>query len=158
MDDLKKQEARQVFATLCSALDARNWNYSKDEIAGNQVVRFGVNGDDIPMDLVLVVDEERRVLRCMSFLPVKFPENKRVEGAVAACIVSNGFADGGFDYDLSTGAISYRMVASYRGCQIGEELCAYLVDCTCAMVDKYNDRFMMLAKGMIDLQAFLKAD
>jgi len=158
MDDNKKLQAARAYQTLCDALDARNWKYSKEELGGNQLVRFGVNGDDIPMDLVIVVDAERSVIRCLSFLPIKFPEDKRVEGAIAACIVSNGFADGGFDYDLSSGSISFRLVASFRETEISQELCAYMVDCTCAMVDKYNDRFMMLAKGLIDLETFLKAD
>lgn len=156
MDDLKKQEqAANAFAVLCDTLDARSWNYSKDEVNGNNLVRFGVNGDDIPMDLIIVVDTDRALLRVLSQLPVKFPEDKRVEGAIAACIVSNNFADGNFDYDLNDGSVTYRMTASYRDCEIGQELCAYLVDCTCSMVDKYNDKFLMLAKGMIELDAFL---
>ena len=158
MDDLMKQEqARKAFETLCATLDARSWKYSKDEVNGNPVVNFGVNGDDIPMQLVLVVDKERLLYRVISRLPVKFGEDKRVEGAIAACLVTNNFADGSFDFDVLEGSVIYRMAASFRDSEIGQEMCAYLIDCTCAMVDKYNDKFLMLSKGLIDLEAFIKS-
>ena len=159
MDDMKKQEmARKAFATMCATLDARDWKYSKEEINGNPVIRLGVNGEDIPMDLVIIVDVERTVIRVLSPMPFKFPEDKRVAGAIACCIVSNGFADGSMDYDLSDGSVTYRMTASYRGSEIGQQLCDYLLGCSLAMVDRYNDRLMMLAKGLIDLETFLKDD
>ena len=148
--------AQQVYATMCQALDERNWKYSRFE--EDLVVSFGVNGDDLPMNFVLQVDEERQVIRLMSGLPFKMPEDKRVEGAIAAIVASYGMVDGSFDYDLQSGSVLYRMTASFRGSREGTGLFAYLIDCACAMVDRYNDKFLAISKGILTIQDFLRQE
>lgn len=148
--------AQQVYATMCQALDERNWKYSRFE--EDLVVSFGVNGDDLPMNFVLQVDEERQVIRLMSGLPFKMPEDKRVEGAIAAIVASYGMVDGSFDYDLQSGSVLYRMTASFRGSYVGTGLFAYLIDCACAMVDRYNDKFLAISKGILTIQDFLRQE
>lgn len=149
----KMANAQQVYETLCKALDRRNWKYGKDE--EKLLVHFGVNGDDIPMNFIIVVDADRQLVRLMSHLPFKMSQEKRMEGAIAACAASYGMADGSFDYDLSDGEIVFRMTASYRESQLGEGLFQYLISCTCAMVDKYNDQFLALDKGFMSIADFI---
>lgn len=154
MADEKKMElARQVYQTLCDAIDRRNWRYGKDE--EKLLVHFGVNGDDIPMQFILVVDADRQLIRVMSHLPFKMSEGKRMEGAIAACVASYGMADGSFDYDLSDGTIVFRMTASFRESVIGEGLFQYLISCSCAMVDKFNDQFLAIDKGLLSIADFI---
>ncbi len=154
MADEKKMElAKQVYATLCAAIDRREWNYQKDE--ENLVAYFGVSGDDIPMQFILVVDAERQLIRVMSPLPFKMSEAKRMEGAIVTCVASYGMADGSFDYDLSDGTIVFRMTASFRESLIGEGLFHYLISCSCAMVDEYNDQFLAIDKGMMSITDFI---
>lgn len=152
-DEMKMQKALQVYDTLCKAMDHRNWHYKKDE--STLRIALGVNGDDIPMQLVACVDANRELISVYSPLPFKMSEGKRMEGAIAACAASFGMVDGSFDYDLSDGAISFRMTESFRESEIGEGLFCYLIDCTCAMVDRYNDRFLALDKGMLSLGEFI---
>lgn len=153
MEDNKLQLAKQVYKTLCDAIDARQWKYKKDE--EKLVVSLGVNGDDIPMDLILIVDAERQLIRLLSPLPFKMSEAKRMEGAIAVCAASYGVVDGNYDYDITDGSIIFRMTASFRSSTIGEGLLQYLISCACVVVDKYNDRFLALDKGMIDIGQFL---
>ncbi len=148
--------ARQVYATLCAALDARKWNYQKEE--DELLVHFGVNGDDIPMQFIIVVDAERQLVRLMSPLSFKMCEEKRMEGAIATCVASYGMADGSFDYDLSDGRIVFRMTASYRESQLGEGLFQYMISCACAMVDHYNEQFLALDKGLISISDFIEKE
>lgn len=150
----KKMQAQQVYRTVCTALEARDWNYEKDE--PKLVVHFGVRGEDIPMKLVIAVDEGRQLIRVMSMLPFKMPEDKRVEGAAAVCAATYGMVDGGFDYDISDGSIVFRMTASFRESIIGEEMIQYLISCTCSMVDQYNDKFLALSKGIMSMSEFLE--
>ena len=145
--------AKQVYQTLCDAIERRDWNFEKDE--EKLLVHFGVNGDDIPMQFILIVDAERQLIRVMSPLPFKMSESKRMEGAIAACAASYGMADGSFDYDLSDGAIVFRMTASFRESLIGEGLFQYMISCSCAMVDKYNDQFLALDKGIMSITDFI---
>lgn len=150
----EKYLAQQVYKTLCSALDRRDWEYEKDE--EKLLVHFGVNGDDIPMNFVLLVDEERQLIRLLSQLPFKIKEEKRIDGAIAACAVTYRLVDGSFDYDLSDGTIVFRMTASFRKSVISDGLFQYMISCACDTIDAYNDRFMALDKGLITIEDFLQ--
>ncbi len=145
--------ATKVYQTLCQALDNRNWTYTKEE--DRLLVHFNVNGDDIPMRMLVVVDVERQLIRLLSYLPFKMGESKRMEGAIAACAISNRLADGSFDFDLSDGTVIYRMTASFRESVIGTGLFEYLIDCACATVDNYNDQFLAIDKGLLSISDFL---
>ena len=153
VDEKKMELAKQVYQTLCEAIERREWNFGKDE--EKLLVHFGVNGDDIPMQFILIVDAERQLIRVMSPLPFKMSEAKRMEGAIATCTASFGMVDGSFDYDLSDGTIVFRMTASFRESLIGEGLFQYLISCSCAMVDKYNDQFLALDKGIMSITDFI---
>ena len=106
-DEMKMKLAKQVYNTICEALDNRDWHYGKEE--DELLVHFGVNGDDIPLQFIIVVDAERQLIRLMSPLPFKMSESKRIEGAIATCAASYGMADGSFDYDLSDGKIVFNV-------------------------------------------------
>ena len=149
VDEKKMELAKQVYQTLCEAIERREWNFGKDE--EKLLVHFGVSGDDIPMQFILIVDAERQLIRLMSPMPFKMSESKRMEGAIATCAASFGMADGSFDYDLSDGTIVFRMTASFRESLIGEGLFQYMISCSCAMVDKYNDQFLALDKGIMSI-------
>lgn len=153
VDEKKMELAKRVYQTLCNAIERREWNFGKDE--EKLLVHFGVNGDDIPMQFILIVDAERQLIRVMSPLPFKMSESKRMEGAIATCAASFGMADGSFDYDLSDGTIVFRMTASFRESLIGEGLFQYLISCSCAMVDQYNDQFLALDKGIMSITDFI---
>lgn len=153
VDEKKMDLAKQVYQTLCEAIERREWNFGKDE--EKLLVHFGVSGDDIPMQFILIVDAERQLIRLMSPMPFKMSESKRMEGAIATCAASFGMADGSFDYDLSDGTIVFRMTASFRESLIGEGLFQYMISCSCAMVDKYNDQFLALDKGIMSITDFI---
>lgn len=148
--------AKVTYETICSALDARQWKYEKEE--EKLLVHFGVNGDDIPMQFIIMVDADRQLIRLMSPLPFKMSEEKRMEGAVAVCAATYGMTDGNFDYDLSDGRIVYRMTQSFRESLIGEGLIQYMISCACAIMDAYNDRFLALEKGIISISDFLEKE
>lgn len=152
-EENKKILAKEVYNTLCGAIERREWNYEKDE--EKLVVHFGVSGDDIPMQFILVVDEERQLIRLMSPMPFNMSEDKRMEGAIATCVASFGMADGSFDYDLAEGRIVFRMTASFRESVIGEGLFQYMISCACAMVDEYNDKFLAIDKGIMSINDFI---
>ncbi len=153
VDEKKMALAKQVYRTLCEAIENREWSFKKEE--DKLLVYFGVNDDDIPMQFIIIVDAERQLIRLLSPLPFKMSEDKRLDGAIAACAASFGMADGSFDYDLSDGSIVFRMTASFRESIIGEGLFQYMISCSCAMVEKYNDQFLALDKGTISIADFI---
>lgn len=152
--DMKK--AVEVYGTLCSMLDNIGWHY--DKIEEKLMIKSGVKGDDLPIDFIVIVKPRNEVVQFISSMPFNMPEDKRVEGALAVCAANYGLVDGSFDYDLSDGQILFRLTSSYRDSLLSEALFEYMIMVSASTVDKYNDRFFMLAKGMIDVQKFLELE
>ena len=148
--------AKKVFDSLCAALDRRQWRYGKNE--ERLYVDFGVTGDDIPMKFVILVDAERQMVRAMSLLPIQFSEDKRIDGAIVTCVASFGLPDGSFDYDISTGEVSFRLTATYRDSELGDGLFQHMIDCSSFVVDKYNDKFLAVNKGFMSVQEFIEKE
>lgn len=146
--------AKEEFYTLCRALDNIGWTYKKGD--DDLKIMFGVNGDDIPMNFLVIIDADRQLVRILSLLPFEMNDDKRVEGAVATCIINYALADGSFDYDVETGHIMFRITASFRESLLGEELFKYLVSIACHTVDKYNDQLSNLNDGKITLSEFIE--
>ncbi len=153
-DANKLKNAQNVFKTLCEMLDEKKVHYDKHE--DELVVTFIMGGKDIPMQLIINVDEERELIRLISPIPVVFEEDKRVEAAIATCQANYYLADGSFDYDFEQGEITFRLTSSYIDSLISKDLLEYMVVITGIAVDEYNDKFLMLAKGMISVQDFFK--
>ena len=147
------EQAQAVFATLCRALDAHEWQYQKDE--EGLCIECSARGDDLPMEITVKVDAERMVIRLISHMPFVIQEDKRLDVAIAVSSINNMLVDGSFDYDITSGQIFYRMTNSFLESEIGEEVFLYMIFCSCQMIDEYNDKFLMLAKGMLSLEQFL---
>ena len=145
--------AKAMFDTLCSSLDHRGWKYKRND--DDLAVNFAVNGDDLPMEFLMIVDKAQPFIQLFSHLPFKFPEDKRVEGAVAMAIANYGYVNGCFQYDISDGAILYKLSQPFHDSIIGNDCIQYMISIACNMVDKYNDRFMLLSKGIITLADFV---
>lgn len=152
-EELKVSQAKNAYGIICSALDAQGWRYQTHE--DKLLVVFGVNGDDIPMDFLVSADADRQLIRLHSPLNFKVSESKRMDVAVAVCVINNKMADGCFELDIGDGGIVFKMTATYRDSQISEELVRYIINCSCAMVDKYNDQFLAIDKGILSIGDFV---
>ncbi|MBR4943581.1 MAG: hypothetical protein IKZ28_06070, partial [Clostridia bacterium] len=104
--------AKQVYATIIKALDSDNLKYTKDDNELRIDISFTTN--DLDVKLIFSVDEDRDLIRLLSFLPGTFPENKRIEGAVATTVANHNMVDGSFDFDINDGDIVFKMANSYR--------------------------------------------
>lgn len=153
-EEMKLAQAKKAYGVICSALDARGWKYNTDE--EKLLVYFGVNGDDLPMNFIIRADADRQLMRLHSPMSFKMAESKRIEGAVATCVVNYKIADGSFEYDLRSGEIVFKMTATFRGSEINEELLHYMIGCSCAMVDEFNDAFLAISKGLLSLNDFIQ--
>ncbi len=147
------EQARAAFATLCQALDQKGWRYKKDE--ENMTIESGARGDDLHIDLTIKVDAERMLVLLFSHLPFVVQEDKRLDVAVGISAINNRLVDGCFDYNLVKGHIFFRMTNSILESKLSEEVFTYLLFCSCQTIDDYNEKLMMLARGMISLEQFL---
>ena len=157
MDDREKTiHAKEVFDSLCERLDSKDWKYSV--VDDEYIIRFEVNGNDLQMNFTFLVDEDRQLLRVYSRIPITVPKEKTMDVAVATCIANYDMIDGSFDFDMTKGEIFFRMTATFRDSEIGDGLFDHLVQYSIYAVDKYNDRFFGLAKGMIGINDFLEKE
>jgi hypothetical protein len=147
------EKAREIYDTLCSAVESFGWQFEK--IEPRLLVRFEVIGEVIPMRFALLVDEERKLVRLMSRLPFSIHEDKRIEGAIMTCAATSRLSNGCFDYEIRTGAITFRMVASYRESVVGEGMFRYMIDTARATVDEYNYQFYAVNAGLFSVEEFL---
>ncbi len=154
MADEKMERCKRVFGSLCTALDNRGWHYEKyDE---DLVIKCGVQGDDLPIDLVISVEADIELIMLMSRLPVVISEERRLDAAIAVNYVNAKLVDGSFDFNLEDGVIVFRMTSSFIESEIGSELFDYMIWMAINAVDRYNDKFFMLEKGMMSLKEFIK--
>ena len=144
-DEKQLKQARAAFQALCEMLDEKDWHYKKDD-EHLQIVS-GARGDDLPIDIRIAVDADRQLVMLFSQIPVIAPESRRAEMAVAVSRANCGMIDGSFDYDYQSGEIIFRMTSSFRDSLVGKEVFEYMLFCSCFTVDKYNDKFLMVAKS-----------
>ena len=155
-EELNMQKAQEVYATIIRMLDNMEWKYEKHE--DDLLIKSGVKGDDLPIEFIMVVRPKNQVVQFISSLPFNMPEDKRVDGAIAVCVANYGLVDGSFDYDLRDGEIRFRLTCSYRESTLSEELFTYLIMVSASTVDNYNDKFFMIAKGMMTVQQFIEQE
>lgn len=155
-EEMNMQKAREVYATLVRMLDTRDWKYEKHE--EDLLIKSGIRGDDLPVEFIVYVKPGNEVVQFISSLPFNMPEDKRVDGAIAVAVANYGLVDGSFDYDLRDGEIRYRLTSSYRESTLGEDLFEYMIMVAASTVDRYNDKFFMLAKGMMSIQQFMEQE
>ena len=151
------KHAKKVYASLIKMMDANGLKYER--IDNELTIRSGFNTDDFPVEFLVQIDTERSLVRLMSKLPFSMPEDKRVDGAIAVCVANNGMVNGSFDYDVSTGDIWFRLITTFRGdMDLSKEAFEYIIHVAVGTIDKYNDRFFMLSKGMMNIQEFIEKD
>ena len=152
-DEDRKSVAAEAYKNLCSVIEKRGWLYYSDE--QNLSVRFEVTGEDILMNFKIDIDEKWQWVYLQSWLPFNISKSGRTEIAVAVCAASNKVVDGNFDYDILTGKIVFRMSASFRNSNAGENMFDYMITSACLNIDKYNDCFLALDKGFVPIDEFL---
>lgn len=153
-DGVNLKKAQSVYKSLCDMLDEKKVRYEKHP--EDLVVTFTMTGEDIPMNFILNIDAKRDLVRLISPIPVKFEGDKRVIGAIATCQATYCLADGSFDYDCKSGNVLFRMTSSYKDSLISKDVLEYMVAVAGMTVDEFNDKFLMLAKGVLSIEDFLK--
>ena len=149
-------QAREAYNLIINTLNAKGWTYDRED--DKMIIRTGVAGEDLPINFVLIVNENNGVMQFLSSLPIHMPEDMRVDGAIAVAVANYGMVDGSFDYDISDGEIRFRLTTAFRDGTLGTDNVEYLIGVGAAMVEKYNDRFFMLAKKMMTIEQFIEKE
>lgn len=148
------KQSQVVYSTLCEMLDEHGWHYQKDE--ENMSIDCGVQGEDLPMPIRIIVDVKRQLITLVSQIPFIVDENRRKVMAVAVSKANYGLSDGSFDYDYHKGILCFRITSSYRDSLIGKDLFEYMLMCASFTVDAYNDKFLMVTKSDMSVDEILQ--
>ena len=155
-EEMLKKNGENVYGTICKMFDKLGYRYERHD--EDLVVKCTVKGEDIPMDILFIVRSDRQIVQLLSPMPFTVPEDKRMEMAIAVTVASNHLIDGSFDFDLGDGNIMFRLTSSYIESILGEELFTYMLMVSAKTIDDYNDKFLMLAKGMMTLEQFIEKE
>ena len=149
-------KALAVFNTVCRVLDSKSLKYTADK--EKLLVFLSARGEDLPINLFFRVDDDRNMLTVHSILDTEVTSDKRVEFAVAINMANLSLVNGTFDFDIESGRIVYRMSHPYLNGTVSDAIVDYLTMCSFSTVDEYNDSFLMLNKGMIDIAKFIELE
>ncbi len=152
VNDTKLQDATRVYNTLCSMLNNIKWSYERDD--EKLTVKTSAIGNDLKIPLHIYVSTERQVMYVKSPMPFSVSQDKRQLVGNAVHIANYSMLNGCFEYDISDGYVGFKIVVPFAQSIISEEVCHYMVMLTCSMVDKFNDKFLMLINGKMTLQEF----
>lgn len=143
-----------VYESICKMLDDNELHYTTND--DRLTVSCNIRGDDLPIETLFVVKPQAQIVQMFSPLPLTVPVEYRADTALAVLAVNNILLNGSFDFDYDNGRIIFRICQSYMESILGKEVFKYMLNVTVALTDEYNDRFFMLAKGMMTLDQFLE--
>ena len=148
------KQAKAAYEKLCAMLDDNKWKYKRDD--DNFTIDTGAQGDDLPMDLKIVVDPEKMLVSVISPMAFPIPEKHRVDIAVAVSLANYGIVDGCFDYNFLNGKIYFRLTSSIIENQIGKDALEYMVFVSCSTIDKFNDKFVRITLSDMSIDDIVK--
>ena len=150
MAEEKMERARKVYETLCSTMKANGWHSKNDD--EKLSISCTAQGEDLPMDVTIKIDADRQLIMLLSHLPFVIAEDKRLDVAVATSVINNKLVYGCFDYDIANGRMFFRMTSSFIESEISGELLNVMLMSSFRIIDDFNDKFLMLSKGMISIE------
>lgn len=151
-DARKQSQAKVVYNTLCSTLDNKKWKYDKEE--EKLIIRTGAVGDDLSMKLYIKVDADREVMYLKSPMPFNVPAERINDIMVAITIANWAMLNGCFEMDRNDGYCGFKMVIPFMESIISEQTCKYLINLSCNMIDKYNDKLLAVSQGKMTVAEF----
>ena len=147
---IRLEKAKEVYHTLCEALDENKWPYEKHE--DDFLITCGARGEDLPINIIILVDKEREIVTLQSPLPIIIPQDRYNAFAMASCIVNRSLMDGCFYFNYLSGDLHFRMSFNYLDSEIGKGAFNYMLFFACLAIDKYNDKFLKLSEQKMSLK------
>lgn len=155
----RKALTEQNAGILISMLEHKKLKYTVEEQSDARThIRISFTGSDLPMTLHLILRADRQIVSVLSAMPFRMSAERMHDAAVAVIAANHGLIDGSFDLNMQTGEIYFRLTTAFMQTTLSEELFSYLMFVSAETIDRFNDRFMDLNTGKLDLAGFLEAD
>lgn len=153
MNNDAQNQAEKIYSTICDVLqNVLHWNFRRDD--EKMHIFTTAVGKDLSMPLHIIVSAQRKLAYVKSPMPFSVaPVSRKVVGR-AVNVANFSMLNGCFEYNEDSGALAFRTVLPFDGCEISAEVCKYIILLSCQMTDKFNDKFLALSTGEIDLDGF----
>ncbi len=148
------KEAKAVYDALVRAMDSLGMKY---ECVGDDEFAFNFEGDDLPMNFKMKIDEKRKLVILLSILPFEVKSENILGAAIAAGQINYALMDGSFDINIDDGSVAFCMTTSFRGSLVSEVSLQYMIACSVHTVDIYNDKLYMISEGALDAEEYIKS-
>lgn len=145
-------EGKVVFDNLVQHLHNIKLNFEAKELEDRYMIKFNMSGDDIPMRFFIYVNPAHQIITLHSPMPVTFPADKIDVACKAICAINYRLTDGDFQIDVRDGEVIFNMSNCYAGSLISSEVFNYMLGMSINIVDEFNDKLLMLSKGLIDIE------
>lgn len=139
----------KVVANVRSALDSLSLKFDEQE-DGNIVL--GAMGDDNPIGMVIVTDDDHKTLNIYYYLMFDIPEDARAKLIPELNTVNNTINNGGFYMADGEPKIYFKIVQSYYDRVPSTQMIAHLLTVAFKTVDINDGRL----KDLIPASAFRK--
>lgn len=139
----------KVIANVRSALDSLSLKFDEQE-DGNIVL--GAMGDDNPIGMVIVTDDDHKTLNIYCYLMFNIPEDARAKLIPELNTVNNTINNGGFYMADGEPKIYFKIVQSYYDRVPSTQMIAHLLTVAFKTVDINDGRL----KDLIPASAFRK--
>lgn len=138
------RESLAVFKSITDHLTNNEFKFDRDdeELSIEMIVR----GSDLPMEVRFRVIDERKVMRLISLLPFRVPQEKRADMAGVICRINDQLLNGCFDFNLEEGVVIFRLTQIFQGSLIGDETIRYMLALSFTTIDEYNDKLFMFTQ------------
>ena len=153
MEDIKIKAAEELYALICDTVKQRNFEHKQNP--SEKSVELVVNIDDRTIRPEIYVDPENELVGFFYYVNCGFGITKCLDGAVAAGTVTAKLQYGSFDFDYSNNAVIFRLEIPYTLSQISSETINLMLDYTITAINSYEQDFIDLSHGKIDLDVFL---
>ena len=147
------KNADRAYAALCSAMERGDLSFRKYERI--PVLRFRVEDEGPIQRFVIRLNRAYELITLNASLPIRVPEERRIEMAVAVCRATSVLLNGCFGYNLQEGTVFFRLTAPLRGCEYSEAYFACMVECATEIVSEFSDLLGKVAAGELSLPEFM---
>jgi len=152
----KTELGKQTYENLCKAFELIGFKFERND--EKLSVACVCSGDDLRINIFMRVDGEAHCVSLFSAMPYTISKDKISEAALAVCSVNSKIKFGKFDVDPQSGAIDYNFCNYYDNAAApSPQLFKFLLMVALHTVDKYNDKFLNLNRGVLSVEDFLTA-
>ena len=148
------QIAQELYQGIIGMFDDNGFHYDRDD--EGLAVRCTLRGEDIPMDFTFVVRPDKKVIQVYSPLPFRVSEANIPNIALAVAYINDHLVNGSFDLDIKEGGICFRQTTCYIDSVLGKGLFDYMLMVSAHTTDDYNDKLLMIEKGMLTVDQFIE--